>query len=87
MKINQDDENGTLSLDETLVKPGVLAKLDSDPNLRALKNDKEEEPSVLSTGPSVAKWWQLKYLWNFHPEPWGFMIQFDEYFFLKHQVG
>ena len=23
MKINQDDENGTLSLDETLVKPGV----------------------------------------------------------------
>ena len=24
-----------------------------------------------------SRWWQLKYSWNFHPDPWGFMIQFD----------
>ena len=23
------------------------------------------------------RWWQLKSFWNFHPETWGFMIQFD----------
>ena len=28
-----------------------------------------------------SRWWQLKYFWNFHPENWGFMIQFDEHIF------
>ncbi len=28
-----------------------------------------------------SRWWQLKYFLNFHPDPWGFMIQFDEYIF------
>ncbi len=27
------------------------------------------------------RWWQLKYFWNFYPDPWGFMIQFDEHIF------
>ena len=26
-------------------------------------------------------WWQLKYFWNFHPEPWGRWTQFDEHIF------
>ena len=24
------------------------------------------------------RWWQLKYFWNFHPEPWGRWPHFDE---------
>ena len=30
---------------------------------------------------TISRWWQLKDFWNFHPEPWGFMIQFDEHIF------
>ncbi len=30
---------------------------------------------------TIPRWWQLKYFWNFHPDPWGFMIQFDEHIF------
>ena len=26
---------------------------------------------------TMSRWWQLKHFWNFHPDPWGFMIQFD----------
>ncbi len=31
----------------------------------------------------VARWWQLKDFWNFHPELWGFMIQFDDIMFFE----
>ncbi len=29
-------------------------------------------PFITSRGPTL--WWQLKYFWNFHPEPWGNLI-------------
>ena len=31
----------------------------------------------------LSRWWQLKYFLNFHPDPWGFMIQFDLRIFFK----
>ena len=31
----------------------------------------------------ISRWWFLKYFWNFHPDPWGFMIQFDLRIFFK----
>ena len=34
-------------------------------------------PEVIHHVTSVTRWWQLKYFWNFPPDPWGFMIQFD----------
>ena len=30
---------------------------------------------------TITTWWQLKYFWNVHPDPCGFMIQFDEHYF------
>ena len=29
----------------------------------------------------IARWWQLKYFWYFHPENWGRWTHFDEHIF------
>ena len=43
----------------------------------ALRSQVEKPPFFFS---SFSRWWQLKYFWNFHPEPWGRWTQFDECF-------
>ena len=41
-----------------------------------------ESTRIFSKG--LSRWWQLKYVWNFHPETWGRWTHFDEHIF---QVG
>ena len=45
----------------------------------------KKTPGWLSTWAAEKKWstgwWQLKDFWNVQPDPWGFMIQFDEHIF------
>ena len=36
-----------------------------------------KHPSGFNMFQPFSRWWQLKYFWNFHPDPWGCMIQFD----------
>ena len=31
----------------------------------------------------TTRWWQLKYVWNFHPDPWGRWAHFDEHIFQR----
>ena len=31
-------------------------------------------------GMDIPRWWQLKYFWNFHPEPWGIFPFWRAYF-------
>ncbi len=39
----------------------------------------------------LTRWWQLKYVWNVHPENWGRWTHFDEHIFQRgwfnHQLG
>ena len=30
---------------------------------------------------AITRWCFLIFFWNFHPDPWGFMIQLDEHIF------
>ena len=40
---------------------------------------------------SPTRWWSFKYVWKFHPDPWGCMRQFDKHSFqmgwFNHQVA
>ena len=38
-------------------------------------------PSNIQIWINSSSWWQLKYFWNFHPDPWGFMMQFYGHIF------
>ena len=56
------------------------AALDSFPS----RFDESWNPNSLwmpfGTQVIYSRWWQLKYVWNFHSEPWGNDSQFDSYF-------